>query len=133
LLLAGCSSIKEDYVPVEGMVRVKGQPLPAGTIVFYPDAGKGNTSKREPRGTIGKGEPGWYRLTTEGRDGAPPGSYQVAVFPVPPVTQENSQQPPEWLADPRYTDVRTSRLTAVVRKDAGAGAYDFDLEAPARR
>jgi hypothetical protein len=132
MLLAGCSSSKEDYLPVQGMVRVNGQPLPAGTIVFHPDATKGNTSKREPRGTIGKDEPGRYRLTTDGRDGAPPGHYQVAVFPVPPVTQENSQRPPEWLADPKYADVRTSDLTVEVRRDANAETYNFNLLMPSR-
>jgi hypothetical protein len=133
LLLAGCSPIQEDYLPVEGTITVHGQPLPAGTIVFHPDAAKGNTSKREPRGVIGTVEPGHYRLTTDDRDGAPPGCYKVTIFALPPITRENSQRPPEWLADPKYADVQTSGLTAVVGKNAAAAAYDFDLQPPARR
>jgi hypothetical protein len=132
-LLAGCSSAREEFLPVEGMIRVQGQPLPAGTVVFHPDAASGNTSKQEPRATINEREPGKYRLTTDGHDGAPPGHYQVTVFALAPITRENSQHPPEWLADPRYADVKTSRLTVVVRRDAGADAYDFDLQAPPRR
>ena len=133
VLLSGCSTGKEEWVRVEGLVTVNGQPLPSGTIVFHPDASRGNTSKREPRGTIGRGEPGRYRLTTDGRDGAPPGWYQVTVFALQPITRENSQRPPEWLADPKYADVGTSGLAVAVRKDAGGGAYDLDLQAVSGR
>jgi hypothetical protein len=101
--------------------------------VFHPDASRGNTSKREPRGMIGKVEPGRYRLTTEDRDGAPPGCYRVTVFALQPVTRANSLQPPEWLADPKYADMQTSGLEAVVRKDPDSTTYDFDLQAPAKR
>jgi hypothetical protein len=133
LLMASCSTGKEECLRVEGLITVNGQPLLSGTIVFHPDASKGNTSKREPRGTIVRGKPGRYRLTTDGQDGAPPGWYQVTVFALQPITRENSQRPPEWLADPKYADLKTSGLAVMVNKDARSGAYDFDLQSPPRR
>jgi hypothetical protein len=132
-LLAGCPATTDERVPVEGTITVNGQPLPAGTVVFHPDASKGNTSLREPRATIRSAKPGRYRLTTDDKPGAPPGCYKVTVFAIKPVTRENSLRPPEWLADPKYTDKQTSGLEVVVARDAPAGAYDLELKAPGGR
>jgi hypothetical protein len=126
-LAAGCGESKP-LVPVAGRVTVKNQPLASGTVVFYPDPEKGNQEKREPRATIAGDRPGAYRLKTDGRDGAPAGWYKVTVNALKPVT--GAMRPPEWLADPKYTDVKTSGLAVEVRKDAGSGAYDFDLNPP---
>jgi hypothetical protein len=133
LLLASCTQNGGEYFPVEGTITVAGEPLLSGTIVFHPDASRGNTSKQEARGTIGQIAPGRYRLTTDGQKGAAPGQYRVTVFAIKPVTRENSQQPPDWLADPKYADVKTSGLTVAVAKDAPIGAYDFQLDLPSRR
>lgn len=49
--LSGCQSgTSERRRPVSGKVTVKSRPLPAGiTVVFIPNAEKGNRTMREPR------------------------------------------------------------------------------------
>ncbi|SRR5579883_833382 len=133
LLVLGCSAGREERVSVEGRITVHGQPLPSGTVVFHPDAARGNTSTREPRGAIRSNAPGRYQLTTDDKPGAAPGWYRVTVFALKPVTRENAQRPPEWLADEKYADVRRSGLAVEVVPTPTPGAYDFDLQAPQKR
>jgi hypothetical protein len=114
----------ERLVPVSGMITVKGKPLEAGTVVFHPDAARGNAGTQEPRGTLAEGR---YELTTGGRKGAPPGWYKVAVFALKPAGPEGGMRPPQWLANPRYGDAATSGLAVEVVEDPAAGAYDRDL------
>jgi hypothetical protein len=75
--LAGCGGPAERLVPVSGKVTVNGRPLPGGKVVFHPDAGKGNTSRQVPRGTLDA--QGVYRLSTGDRAGAPLGWYKVTA------------------------------------------------------
>jgi hypothetical protein len=126
--LPGCAPPKETLIPVTGTITVKKQLLSAGTVVFHPDPEKGNKGTREPRATIAADRPGEYRLTTGDQEGAPAGWYKVTVNAIKP--GGTSLRPPEWLADPRYADERTSGLSVEVVKDARAGAYDFELESP---
>jgi hypothetical protein len=128
VFLAGCSGPSEVLVPVTGTITVKKQPLANGTVVFHPDPEKGNKEKREPRATITSDRPGVCQLTTDNREGAPAGWYKVTVHALEPAA--SSLRPPQWLAHPRYADVKTSGLSVEVRKDAPGTAYDFDLEPP---
>src|ERR1700729_3502154 len=73
LFLAGCSPAP---VPVSGKVTVGGEPLKTGTVTFFAEAG--NPTKAEPRGKIK--EDGTYEVQTDGKPGAPPGTYKVVVF-----------------------------------------------------
>jgi hypothetical protein len=116
--MAGCSqSVKLE--PVEGRVIGKNGPLPAGTVVFHPDAEQGNSATEEARGTI-DGE-GHYALSTGDRPGVRAGWYRVAVFAVRP--GKGMSQPMEVLADRRYNDPKTSGLTIEVVE-----AYDLNLK-----
>jgi hypothetical protein len=120
--LAGCAPA-ERLVPASGKVTVKNQLLPAGImVVFHPNTQKGNTTSLEPRGQLDA--QGVYRLQSGDREGAPSGWYRVAVFAIKP-TQE--MRPPEWLANPRYADPKTSGLEVQVVENPAPGAYDFAL------
>jgi hypothetical protein len=124
----GCPSPKEPLIPVSGTITVRKQPLSSGTLVFHPDSTKGNMDKREPRATIAGEFPGLYKLTTDNQDGAPTGWYKVTVHALKAVT--SSERPPEWLADQKYADEKTSGLSVQVVKDPAARAFDFGLEPP---
>jgi hypothetical protein len=114
-------------VPVSGTITVNNQPLSAGTVVFHPDAARGNTSRVEARATIDSEKPGIYRLITNDKDGAPLGAYKVTVYAM---KVAGPMRPPEWLAHEKYTDVKTSGLAVEVVLDPKTGAYDFKLEPP---
>jgi hypothetical protein len=124
--LAGCGKPGETFLPVEGRVTFDGKPLTKGTVVLYPDAGKGNTSKHEPRGDIEAD--GRYKIYTHPNAGAPPGWYKVAVLCTEPSDPKNMYSPPRWLIPERFGKPDESRLTLEVRGDPPPRAYDLDLK-----
>jgi hypothetical protein len=125
LILIGCqAAVPETLVPVKGKVSVKGKPLATGTIVFHPDRDKGNTSKQEPRGTVA--EDGTYELESNDEPGAPTGWYKVTVYAM---KNEGSTKPPTWLASQKFSDVKSSGLTAEVVNNS-TKSFDFDLTPP---
>jgi hypothetical protein len=126
LILAGCGEKAARLVPVSGTVTVQGTPLPYGTITLIPNAAEGNTSKLQPRGTIGPD--GKYTLETDGQPGAPVGSYIVTISSVKPSTPEDGYKPPVWAASQDYMDAGKSGLGLTVMEAAQAGAYDIDLK-----
>jgi hypothetical protein len=128
VFVLGCPSPKDPLIPVSGTITVRKQPLSSGTVVFHPDPTKGNIDKREPRATIAGEFPGLYKLTTDNQEGAPTGWYKVTVHALKPVT--SSMRPPEWLADQKYADEKTSGHSVQVVKDPAASAFDFDLDPP---
>jgi hypothetical protein len=128
VFVVGCPSPKEALIPVSGMITVRKQPLSGGTVVFHPDPTKGNVDKREPRATIADDSPGLYKLTTDNQDGAPSGWYKVTVHALKPAT--SSVRPPEWVADQKYADEKTSGLSVQVVNAHPARAFDFDLDPP---
>jgi hypothetical protein len=128
VFLAGCSGPREVLVPVTGTITVKKQPLANGTVVFHPDPEKGNKEKREPRAMISSDRPGVYQLTTDNRPGAPAGWYKVTINALEPGA--SSLRPPQWLAHPKYADVKTSGLSVEVKQDAPGKTWDLDLEPP---
>ena len=66
-------------VPVQGIVRLNGQPLTSASVQFVPeDSGRDATATTDQHGR--------FALSTfEPRDGALPGAYKVVVTPSAPV------------------------------------------------
>lgn len=124
VLLAGCSG-GERLAPVSGKVTMNGQPLVLGSVVFHPDAEKGNTRTEEVRGQLGAD--GKYEMKVGTRSGAPAGWYKVTIhaFPAPGPEQKG---PPEPLGDERYRDPAKSGLSVQVVDNPATGAYDFDIK-----
>lgn len=86
LLLVGCTG-EVKLVPVEGTVTLAGQPVPAGVIVFCPDAERGNDG---PLSQSVIGPDGHFVLMTEGKAGAIPGWHRVTLSS-PPLTQNGNR------------------------------------------
>jgi hypothetical protein len=111
-------------VPVKGIVTIDGKPLTTGSLVFKPDAGKGNQSTFEPAGQIGAD--GSYELFTGPKEGAPLGWYNIGV-----VAQElNAADPyaaPKSLIPAKYADAVSSGVAIEVVENPAAGAYDIRL------
>jgi len=120
----GCGRGNPPGTPVKGKITIDGDPLPAGTVIFEPDAQKGNISKREFRAQIDPTNPGAYELKSDG-DGVSLGWYRVAVFAI---ESANRMTQPVWLADRKYSDVKTSGLSVQIVVSPSDGAYDFDLK-----
>jgi hypothetical protein len=123
--LTGCDSTGLGrIVPVKGKVTQDGQPLTTGSLVFKPDAAKGNSSKFEPSSAIGSD--GSYSLFTKEKEGAPLGWYKVGVI----AEQENPNDPyaaRKSLVPPRYNDAESSGLGVEVVASPAADAYDLKL------
>lgn len=136
-LASGCgddSGVGKTY-PVSGKVLMDQQPLQTenGSVMFKPNAARGNTSTFEPSGMIDK--EGEYTLTTNGKKGAPPGWYKVIVSahggsPEHPKfldTQRSRRPVAQSLLPPRYGNTDTTPLEIEVVASPGAGAYDLHL------
>ncbi|MCA9133866.1 MAG: hypothetical protein KDA45_11955 [Planctomycetales bacterium] len=79
-LLAGCGE-ESLTVPVEGILRLDGQPLKDVSVMFVPDG-----SGRDATGSTD--DEGRFVLSTfDPRDGAMPGTYKVVIMPAMPVLE----------------------------------------------
>jgi hypothetical protein len=109
---------------VKGTVTMDGNPLTTGSLVFKPDASKGNQSTFEPAGQIGAD--GSYVLFTGPKEGAPLGWYNVGL-----VAQElNAADPyaaPKSLIPAKYADAASSGVAVEVVESPAAKAYDIQL------
>jgi hypothetical protein len=127
-ILAGCGG--ETTIQVKGKVLVDGQPLTVGTVIFTPDAAKGNTSLHEPRGQLDANgvytlqqtkdssavAPGWYKISISAqrlKDPKDPYSY-VSVIPT------------------KFANPQTSGLALEVVANPAPGAYDIAVPAKER-
>jgi hypothetical protein len=132
VLVAGCdrSGVGVTY-PVRGKMTLDGQPLVAEstTILFKPDAAKGNTSPFEPIGTVDAD--GYYTLSTKGKIGAPPGWYKVVVTAVAGPAQASKgakgRPTPGSMLLPKYGVAKTTPFGVEVVEDPAADAYDLAL------
>ena len=124
--LAGCdSSGLGSIVPVQGKVLLNDTPLATGSLVFEPDAGKGNQSPFQPAAEITSD--GSYRLYTKEREGAPPGWYKVGVVAEGPASATDPYAPRTSLVAKKFTDPETSGLSVEVVPNSPANAYDLKL------
>jgi hypothetical protein len=117
---SGCGASSVDLATVAGQITVDRAPLVSGTVVFTPDAERGNATVEVYRASV-DGE-GRYRIAA----GVPRGWYRVAVFALR--TPSGGIRPPEWLANQRYSDPKTSGLAVEVVVPPPAGSFDFDLK-----
>jgi len=113
-------------VPVQGRVMLGDKPLTTGTVIFRPDASKGNPSQQEPRGQIDAD--GNYKLLTAQKEGAAPGWYKVGVIATrQPTDPKNPYALPQSLIPTIYNDPERSRLVKEVVEKPGPGAYDLRI------
>ncbi len=135
LLPPGCgdaSGVGTTY-PVSGKITFNGEPFNAETtsVLFKPDAARGNTSHFEPVGTVDRD--GGYALVTRGKDGAPPGWYKVVVTafdgsPQHPGGPRHAKRPvAHSLLPARYGQAQTTTLAVEVVANPARGAYDLKL------
>jgi len=144
LALFGCNSEGPSkgpaVYPVEGVVKLKGQPIAGADIVFSQKEGNSSSFGRTDAS-------GHYQLTTrKSNDGAPAGDYLVSISKTdepPPsaakyVSQEDknynpyvgkagpAQPPPKSGIPAQYSDAKTSGLTARVIE--GKNDIPFELK-----
>ncbi len=123
--LAGCGEQGESAIPVEGKIIYNGQPLTVGTVIFTPDAAKGNTSMNEPRGKLD--ENGTYRLhLRKDREGAPPGWYKISVS-AQKLRDSKDIYSYASVIPAKYANPQTSGVAVQVVENAAPGAYDIAL------
>jgi hypothetical protein len=80
LCIPGCNE-GPATVPVQGVIRLDGQPLKSASVQFVPeDSGRDATATTDQNGRF-------VLSTFEPRDGALPGAYKVVVTPSAPVQQ----------------------------------------------
>ncbi len=124
-LATGCHSEAGPLIPVHGKVFSKSAPLHGGTIVFVPDANRGNN------GPLAKGEiraDASYTLKTENVPGARPGWYHVTIMAMEePPPGGTPFFAPRSLVPEKYRDPELSGLSCEVKAGQENG-IDFDLE-----
>jgi hypothetical protein len=137
----GCGSSNEGQVPVfpvQGQVLHRGKPLADALVVFHKDGSIGKEEGKVPQPTGRTDTNGNFHLHTyTGDDGAPEGSYHVAVSIAPAVvdradflkkatTKEKSKATPDVL-QMRYVDAARSNLKAEI-KSTNNVLPPFDLQ-----
>ena len=123
-LSAGCGNGKAPLQPVHGTVSYQNRFLTRGTIVFTPDASRGNggaiaSSEIKPDGT--------YSLMTAQRRGAAAGWYRVTILAVemPAQPEAGERFPiPHSLLPEKY---RNPDLAELVREVVPGKANQIDL------
>ena len=135
LAASGCgdAGVGKTY-RVSGKVTLEGQPLVAktATVVFKPNAAKGNTSPFEPAASVDSS--GDYTLYTKTQRGAPPGWYKVIVTATgtesaPPASKKPLRERPlpQSLVPGKYGQDKTTPLEIEVVEGPAPGAYDLTL------
>ena len=123
----GCQRTPAPLTPVSGKVAYKGLTLQSGTIVFTPDASRGESGPI----AFGKINPdGTYHLYTSENPGAAAGWYRVTVTSMAPFATARAGQPfnpPQSLLPEKYRDPDLSALACEVKGNR-VNAIDFNLE-----
>jgi len=129
LAAVGCGG-KDKLVTVEGKATVNGAPLPGGMVTFNPVDTKGKSA-------IGAVADGVYKLTTDGKSGAPVGKYKVSYSSPAPAgfatgdpSSLGSAPPPaarprENLVAPKYEGIGTTDMIIEVVASPSPGTYDL--------
>jgi len=103
VVTVGCGDARPKRVPVSGHVLIDGKPLTFGFIRLVPENGRPATGEIGPDGR--------FTLTTfEPGDGAVLGTHPVTIFAL----EQLSSTRQKWHAPKKYTDPKTSGLTATV-------------------
>jgi hypothetical protein len=109
--LAGCSRGGRPVARVSGVITYAGKPVPNGTVVFMPVE-----SGPPAYGNIGPD--GRYTLSTYSPgDGAAVGRHAVMITALEQLTPAEANNPnrmPKPLIPRKFTDIKTSGLTADV-------------------
>jgi hypothetical protein len=126
-LLCGCPNSPPAIVPVEGVVLLNGQPLPAARVQFVPMA-QGLGAEYIADGTTD--EQGRFRLTCKGQPGACACENRVVVTDAPPpegargMSAGAQAEQAKYYAGlknrpipDRYTSVAKSGITVTVTKE----------------
>jgi hypothetical protein len=109
-LVVGCGT-RSEYLPVEGQVFYKDQPLPNGTVVFQPADGPPSVGKTTDDGTF-KMEP------NDRMKGARIGLNKVRISArVQPSNGESEVALGRLITPERYATFESSGLTAEVKPD----------------
>jgi hypothetical protein len=121
----GCSGTDETMGRVEGVVRLNGQPLQSGKVIFQPQAGRNALGVINADGT--------FTLTTGDSDGALIGEHKVGIVAFEGASPgrpdpTGPRQPLKMLVPERYLAPGTSGLTYEVK--AGDNHPEFDLTTP---
>lgn len=117
----GCKK-SVNTVAVAGKVTLDGSAVTSGQVTFTPlDEG---AAKELSAGTIDAN--GNYTIKTGGKDGAPPGKYQVSITPAMsgPMGDGKSMTLP---FPEKYTTPRNTPLTIEVVASPAPGAYDLKM------
>jgi len=130
----GCHGGSESLCPVAGKITLDDESFTAATttVLFKPDAARGNTSRLEPVGKLESD--GQYTLFTNGHKGAPPGWYKVIVTATgDELTKRRSgshplRPAPQSLLSPKYGSAESTPLAIEVVASPAAGAYDLNLK-----
>jgi hypothetical protein len=123
LLLAGCGG--EDASRVSGTVKLNGQPVGPGSLVFEP---ADLTSANAPSAVAQFGEDGKYSVRgPRNREETPPGDYIVTVQGGPPGTAGDENRDPgvETSIPERYR-LRDNGIKVTVKP--GDNTIDLNLE-----
>lgn len=113
-------------VPVKGIVKYQGKPIPKLSVSFIPDKGVLATGTTDANGKF-------ELMTNKPGDGAVPNTYKVAIsfapdeIPPMPGLEPPGYQPPVSPIPGKYADVSTSGLTKSVEKDASKNNFTFEL------
>jgi hypothetical protein len=126
LLLAplSCQRRPAALTAVSGKVQFQGHLLPAGLIVFTPDASRGES------GPVAYGKirgDGSYTLLTGETEGAAAGWYRVTVAAFTPYAGHDHLPPPVSLLPEKYRDPGLSLLRCEVKPDR-VNQLDFNLD-----
>jgi hypothetical protein len=121
LALSGCMGSKGDFVPVEGTVTWKKQPLDHGVITFVSPGSRAATGDIE-NGVI-------KNVTTlKSGDGLHPGEYRVTIVSLDQSDKHKNDMAPPSLIPRKYADIATSELSAVIEQGSSNKKLTFNLE-----
>jgi hypothetical protein len=126
-LFAGCGQPPREMLhPVQGRITFDGQPLPRGAVTLHPTSTE--TTWHQPTAMI---EPaGRYVVYTNGRVGAPPGTYRAVVFASEAtISPDGAARPglPKSLIPNRYNQPDQTPLRLEVVAQPAANSYDLEL------
>lgn len=122
----GCGGVRR--VPVSGTVKLDGQPINGGHLVFTPDTAKGNMLRISCSGRI---QDGHYDLETNGVTrsesgrGVPLGWYKVTFRMLEESTKKHPIAPVD--VNNKFRNPDTTPLSVEVKDNPEPGAYDFKM------